>query len=298
VRLATVRTAEGTRVCVGTAAGLVDATAAAVGTEWEGLSLRELIAVGSPALAWLEALAASDAPVMSEEAVTFLPPVLDPPRVFCIGRNYAEHAKEGKAEVPDFPMIFLKPATSLVGHQQDIEVPGSTEKVDWEGEIAVIIGRGGRDIPEATALEHVAGYAVSNDVTARDWQRRTSQFDGGKMFDTFGPIGPYLVTPDEVADVADMRVETRVNGELMQVGNSGDMIFPMAMLVSYISQAVRLLPGDVILTGTPSGVGYARIPPIYLVPGDVVEVSVSGLGVLRNGVVAMEAAALGDPVGV
>lgn len=305
MRLATVRTPDGDRVCVKTPHGLLDVSASGARSQpastWTGASLRELIAGGDSAMSFLRAVVGAASPVddkhYQEGDVVFLPPVLDPPRVFCIGRNYEEHAREGNAEVPDFPMIFLKPATSLIGHGQEIEVPASTDKVDWEGEIALVIGRGGRDIAEADALDHVAGYAIANDVTARDWQRRTTQFDAGKMFDTFGPIGPYLVTADEAGDVTKMHVETRVNGEVMQSGNSGDMVFPMAMLVSYISQAVRLLPGDIILTGTPAGVGYARVPPVYLVDGDVVEVSVSGLGELRNGVVAMRAAFLGDPVG-
>ncbi len=300
MRLATVRTATAATVCVATERGLLDLGRALDGTPWATATLRELLEGGAAALdAVRAAVAAADGSAVyhAESDVTFLPPVGDPPRIFCIGRNYEEHAKEGKAEVPDFPMIFLKPATSLAGHGQPIEVPASTEKVDWEGEIALVVGIGGRDIPEERALEHVAGYSIANDVTARDWQRRTSQFDQGKMFDTFGPFGPYLVTPDEVGDVTDLHVETRVNGEVMQSGNSGDMVFPVAMLVSYLSQAVRLLPGDVILTGTPSGVGYARTPPVYLVPGDVVEVTVSGLGELRNEVVAL-ATSVGDPVGV
>lgn len=299
MRLATVRTATGTTVCAATDRGLLDLGAMLRGTVREGASLREILEAGPEALAAVrEAIDAADdaATYYAEDEAAFLPPVLDPPRIFCIGRNYEEHAKEGKAEVPDFPMIFLKPATSLIGHGQPIQVPASTEKVDWEGEIALVIGTAGRDIRETDAFAHVAGYSIANDVTARDWQRRTSQFDQGKMFDTFGPFGPYLVTPDEAGDVSDMLVETRVNGELMQSGNSGDMIYPMAMLVSYISQAVQLLPGDVILTGTPSGVGYARTPPVYLVPGDVVEVAVGGLGELRNEVVALTTS-VGDPVG-
>jgi len=260
------------------------------GTPWETATLREILEGGPSALSEVGRKVGSpdaSAPYLTAGHFEFLPPILDPPRIFCIGRNYEEHAKEGNADVPDFPMIFLKPTTCLVGNGQAIEIPLTTSKVDWEGEIAIIIGTAGRDIPEQRALEHIAGYTIANDVTARDWQRRTTQFDAGKMFDTFGPFGPYLVTADEVPDPADLRVETRVNGEVMQSGNSADMVFSMANLVSYISGAVRLLPGDVILTGTPSGVGYARTPPVFLAPGDVVEVEVSGLGVLRNPVVAL-----------
>lgn len=285
MRLATVTTATGATVCAATDQGLIEVGPLLTGGVPADASLREILEAGPGVLEALsDALATvgDNAIVHAEETVAFLPPVLDPPRIFCIGRNYAEHAKEGKAEVPDFPMIFLKPTSSLTGHAQPILVPHSTQKVDWEGEIAVVIGTGGRDIPEADALRHVAGYTIGNDVTARDWQRRTSQFDQGKMFDTFGPLGPYLVTSDEAGDATDMQVETRVNGAVMQSGNSRDMVYPVAMLVSYLSQAVKLLPGDVILTGTPSGVGYARTPPVFLHPADVVEISVSGLGTLRN----------------
>lgn len=290
MRLATVRTASGVTVCAVTDRGLVDVgqfLPAELGTR---ASLREILEAGPAMLDHVhERVATADAEVAtySEEEVDFLPPILDPPRIFCVGRNYLEHAIEGKAEVPEFPMIFFKPTSSLTGHGQPILVPHSTQKVDWEGEIAVVIGAGGRDIAEEDALDHVAGYSIGNDVTARDWQRRTSQFDQGKMFDTFGPLGPYLVTSDEVDDVNDMVVETHVNGQLMQSGKSRDMIYPVATLVSYLSQAVNLLPGDVILSGTPSGVGYARTPPVFLHPGDVVEVSVTGLGALRNEVVAL-----------
>lgn len=269
--------------------GLLDVGRALAGTPWEAATMRGLLDGGEEAMhAVRKVVAESTGPHLEIDAVEFLPPVLDPPRIFCIGRNYEEHAKEGNADVPEFPMVFLKPWTSLIGHDQSIQVPDSTDRVDWEGEIAIVIGTAGRDVPEDRAFEHVAGYAIANDVTARDWQRRTSQFDAGKMFDTFGPLGPYLVTADEVADPDRLQVETRVNGAVMQSGTSADMVFSMAHLVSYLSRAVRLLPGDVILTGTPSGVGYARTPPVYLVPGDVVEVEVTGLGVLRNPVRALE----------
>lgn len=286
MRLATVNDGTSTRVVIDSPRGLVDVSSATRSDDdhrWASASLRELLTGGAKARAFLDrAERDQDARCVAESDVEFLPPVPDPPRIFCVGRNYAEHAREGRAEVPDYPMIFLKPATSLLGHDQEVLVPPSTTKVDWEGEIAVVIGRPGRDIPEDRAWEHVAGFTPANDLSARDWQRRTSQFDAGKMFDGFGPMGPFLVTTDEIADIDSVELTTRVNGTTMQSGVVRDMVFPIPRLVSYLSEAVRLLPGDVILTGTPSGVGYARTPPIFLEAGDVVEVSVDQVGLLRN----------------
>lgn len=213
-------------------------------------------------------------------------PLLDPPRIFAIGRNYAEHAREGGAEIPEYPMIFFKPATAIVGDGDAIRIPRSTEKVDWEGELGVVIGTAGKYIRTDQAMNHVAGYVVANDVTARDWQRRTSQFDSGKMFDTFLPLGPAVVTADEVPEPEQLEVTTMVNDVTMQRGTTADMLFPIAALVSYLSQAVRLLPGDLILTGTPPGVGYARTPPVFLHHGDEVAVTIGHLGSLRNPVLA------------
>jgi 2-keto-4-pentenoate hydratase/2-oxohepta-3-ene-1,7-dioic acid hydratase in catechol pathway len=213
-------------------------------------------------------------------------PVLDPPRIFAIGRNYAEHAKEGGAEVGEYPMIFFKPATCIVGDGEPVQIPPTTEKVDWEAELAVVIGTGGKYIAEDDALGHVAGYTVSNDVTARDWQRRTSQFDAGKMFDTFLPLGPVLVTADEIPDPQSLAISLTVNGETMQDGTTADMVFSVAALVSYVSHGVRLLPGDIILSGTPAGVGYARETPVFLHPGDEMTVTIEGVGSLTNPVIA------------
>ena len=208
---------------------------------------------------------------------------VDPFRIFAIGRNYVEHAKEGGGEVPDYPMIFFKPNSSVVGPGDDIIAWPTTQKIDWEGELTAVVGKRGRDIPVENALEYVAGYTIANDVTARDWQRRTSQFDAGKMFDTFCPLGPCLVPADEV-DPQNLDLETTVNGVLMQSGTTRDMVFTVAHLVSYISQAVEIRPGDIILTGTPAGVGYAREVPIFLHPGDEVCVSISEIGLLVNSV--------------
>lgn len=251
-----------------------------------------IVAAGQSALDAVQNLAdraASHEELWSTEPdVRFLPPVIHPPRIFCLGRNYVEHAREGKADVPTKPMIFLKPASALTGHREPIVLADSTDQVDWEGELGVVVGTGGREIEQEDALDAIAGYVVANDVTARDWQRRTSQFDSGKMFDTFAPTGPWLVTRDEVADPAALSVITRVNGEVMQEGKTRDMVFTVPYLISYLSHAVRLRPGDIILTGTPAGVGYARTPPIFLKDGDVVEVSISEVGVLTNPVWSAE----------
>ena len=223
--------------------------------------------------------AAHTVPIM---AVSFLPPVVRAGKVIALGRNYAEHAKEGGAEVPDYPMWFHKTHTSLNGHLQPVIIPPGTSKVDFEGELAVIIGKPCKQVSVENALDYVAGYAVANDISARDWQRRTSQFAAGKMVDTFGPLGPALVTKDEVADVQNLRIRTHLNGELMQDGNTKDMIFSVAFSIADLSRICTLEVGDVILTGTPEGVGFARKPPVFMQAGDMISVEIEGLGVLTN----------------
>jgi acylpyruvate hydrolase len=278
----------GRRIGVLRAGAVIDAVELLPADDGPDLTdMRSLLASGPELLDRLAAQvpAADDEAWAAAQPVELVAPISDPPRIFAIGRNYAEHAREGGADVPDFPMLFFKPATSLVGPGAAIVIPPSTQRVDWEGELAVVIGSGGKYVSEDQALEHVAGYSVANDVSARDWQRRTTQFDAGKMFDTFCPLGPAIVV-DRDLDPQDLRITTTVNGQVMQDGWTGDMIFPVARLVSYLSEAVALLPGDIILTGTPAGVGYARPEPIFLAPGDVVEVEISRVGRLSNPVVA------------
>ena len=214
--------------------------------------------------------------------VTFLPPVVRPGKVIALGRNYAEHAKEGGAEVPEHPMWFHKTHTSLNGHLQPIIIPPGTSKVDYEGELAVIIGKTCKFVSVEEALDYVAGYAVANDVSARDWQRRTTQFTAGKMVDTFGPLGPALVTKDEIADVQNLRIRTHLNGQLMQDGHTSDMIFSVAFSIADLSRICTLEVGDVIMTGTPEGVGFARKPPVFMKEGDVISIEIEGLGTLTN----------------
>jgi len=217
---------------------------------------------------------------------SFLPAVIGPAKVVGVGLNYLRHIQGTHHQVPLFPTFFAKFATSLTAHNTEITPPHGAIQVDYEGELAVVIGRRGRNIPEERALEFVFGYAVANDVTARDLQSRTSQWLSGKAPDTFCPLGPYLVTSDEIPDPGALSIRTWVNGELRQDGCTGDMIFPVPRLVAELSRLVTLMPGDVILTGTPEGTQIEREEPRWLQPGDVVEVEIEGVGCLRNHVVA------------
>ena len=207
------------------------------------------------------------------------PPVGGIGKVVCIGRNYAEHASEQGVEVPAEPLIFMKATSALQGPNDPIVIPRGAAQVDWEVELAVVIGRAARHVTEAAALDHVAGYMAANDVTERHWQKhRAGQWTKGKSPDTFGPLGPWLVTPDEVGDPQALGLRLWVNGAVRQDGTSADMIFPVAHLIAYLSGFFTLHPGDVILTGTPSGVGVAMTPPQFLQPGDRVALEVTGLG--------------------
>jgi len=216
---------------------------------------------------------------------TLLPPVVRPGKVIALGRNYAAHAAEGGAKPPDYPMLFHKTASSLVGDGGEIVIPPVTDKVDFEAELAVVIGQTCKQVSEADALDYVAGYTAANDVSARDWQRRTTQFTAGKMLDTFGPLGPALVTRDEIPEPGNLRLQSRLNGEVMQDGNTRMMLFSVPFLISYISQISTLEIGDVIMTGTPEGVGYARTPPVFMKPGDEIVIEIDNVGVLTNPVV-------------
>jgi acylpyruvate hydrolase len=220
------------------------------------------------------------------DATRLLPPVPTPPKILCVGRNYAEHAREGGSEPPDVPIFFGRFRHTLLGPGEPFVLPRVSSQVDFEGELAVVVGRGGRDIPEDRALESVAGYTIFNDISVRDYQRRTSQWMIGKNFDRSGPLGPALVTRDEVPDPQDLLLTVDVSGERMQEASTGTMIFSVAFLVAYISQILTLEPGDLIATGTPSGVGFARTPPRWLRDGDVVRVSITHLGVLETPIVA------------
>ena len=219
---------------------------------------------------------------ISISEVTFLPVIPDPEKIFCIGLNYQEHKKEtGRPDVKN-PTIFTRFANTQTGHLQPLVKPNFSDRFDYEGELAITIGKGGRYIKEKNALEHIAGYSCYNDGSVRDFQRHTSQFTPGKNFPATGPFGPYLVTPDEVGDYKKLPIETRLNGKIMQKAKLSDLIFPIPKLINYISTFTTLTTGDVIVTGTPGGVGDRREPPVYMKPGDVVEVDIGKVGILMN----------------
>ncbi|QCR22220.1 fumarylacetoacetate hydrolase family protein [Pontibacter sp. SGAir0037] len=214
-------------------------------------------------------------------------PVARPSKIVCIGLNYADHARETNATPPAEPVIFMKSTTSLVGPNDAVMIPKDSVKTDWEVELAFVIGKKARYVEEAQAMDYVAGYVLHNDVSEREFQlERGGTWDKGKGCDTFAPLGPYLVTTDEVPDVDNLRLWLKLNGETMQDGNTADFIFRIPHLVSYVSRFMTLLPGDVISTGTPAGVGLGMKPPVYLKPGDVVELGIDGLGTSRQQIIA------------
>ncbi len=233
------------------------------------------------------AAALGSAPRVPAAGLLFAPVVPRPGKVICIGLNYALHAKEGGNPIPDYPAVFLRCTTSLCGHGEPMLVPAASANLDWEAELAVVIGRRAHRVSEETALGFVAGYSCFNEGSVRDYQRRSSQWTVGKNFDATGGFGPDLVSADELPPgAAGLRIMTRVNGAVMQDSTTGDMIFPVARIVALMSEVMTLEPGDVIATGTPSGVGYARKPPVFLRPGDVCEVEIELVGTLRNPVAA------------
>jgi acylpyruvate hydrolase len=209
-------------------------------------------------------------------------PVVRPSKIICVGLNYAAHIAETGREAPTHPTLFAKYNDSLCGAFDEIELPPEAERVDWEGELTLVIGRGGRRIPAAAALECIAGYTVANDTSMRDWQRRTLQFLQGKTWDHATPVGPVMATPDEVDHGADLRLTTTLDGQVMQDARTSDLVFGPAHLVSYISTFTRLNPGDLVLTGTPGGVGDARDPRISVRSGQTVSVTIEGIGTLAN----------------
>ncbi|MGF7171456.1 2-keto-4-pentenoate hydratase/2-oxohepta-3-ene-1,7-dioic acid hydratase in catechol pathway [Sphingobium xanthum] len=229
--------------------------------------------------------AASSAPLVPMGEIVLLPVIPDPAKIFCIGLNYQEHREETNNPVVENPTIFVRFANSLNAHGASIVHPPETTKLDYEAELAVVIGKGGRRIARAAAYDHVAGYACANDVSVRDWQRHTTQMTPGKNWPTTGPFGPWLVTPDELGDLAPLRIASRLNGETVQDATLGDMIFDIPRLIEYISTFTELVPGDVIFTGTPGGVGARREPPLFMQPGDRIEIEIEKVGLLVNEVV-------------
>ena len=273
----------------------------AVGNQWTGpfpASLLELIQIGPEA--WRRMKLLTDSlpmhPVASHplEEVRLHAPIPRPAKnIVCLGRNYAAHAAESarargqEVKVPEFPVFFTKPATTVTGPYDPIPWDTAvTQQVDYEAELAVVIGVGGKDIPAARALDHVFGYTILNDVSARDLQQRHGQWFKGKSLDGFCPMGPWLVTADEFRDPQNKRISLRVNGVTKQSGTTADMIFSVAVTIESLSKGMTLEPGDIISTGTPEGVGFARTPPEYLQDGDLLETEIEGIGVIKNQVVA------------
>lgn len=243
-----------------------------------GSSLRNVLATGP--LDNLIRVAESRAATVDLDHVVLHQVIPDAGRIICVGKNYQDHAKEMGGDAPKTPNLFMRTAQSLVGHQQSVVKPFVSEQYDFEGELAVIIGRGGRHIAEERALEYVAGYSCFLDGTLRDYQKHS--FTAGKNFDSSGACGPWLVPAREIPDPQALNLTTRINGEVMQHGTTADMIFSVAQVISYISAFTHLEPGDVIATGTPAGVGAGRTPPLWLKPGDSIEVEIDKLGVLSN----------------
>ncbi|MES2259981.1 MAG: fumarylacetoacetate hydrolase family protein [Pseudomonadota bacterium] len=224
--------------------------------------------------------------IVDPASITFLPPLARPPKIICIGLNYADHTKESNFEQPSYPTIFFRTHTSLIAHGQAMVRPRASDSLDFEGEIAAVLGKGGRYIRKEDALACVAGYALFNDGSVREYQFKSPQWTVGKNFDGTGAFGPDLVTPDELPPGASgLRLETRLNGEVVQSASTDELIFDVASLISIISEAITLEPGDVIVTGTPSGVGWARTPKLLMKAGDVCDVSVEGIGILSNNII-------------
>ncbi|MGZ4957727.1 MAG: fumarylacetoacetate hydrolase family protein [Methylomonas sp.] len=244
------------------------------------------LTAGAEGLAAMRNLIDSGSQRVSLDEVKLLAPVLRPGKFLGIGLNYADHISETGREKPDYPTFFTKQSTCVIGDGAAIHCPEISEKVDYEGELAFVIGKRCRHVPLEQAHEAIAGYTICNDVTVRDWQQRTPTWTLGKSFDTHGPLGPWLVTADEIADPHNLNLKTWVDDELRQNANTGEMIFNCYEMVAYLSQAMTLEPGDVISTGTPSGVGVKMKPRGYLKPGQTVRIAIEGLGTLRNPVIA------------
>ena len=269
MRFATIRTAGGTTAAQLNGDSLVPLDAADVGAL---LAAGDISSVGVRAGAAIVPVAEAD----------FAPVVTNPSKIICVGLNYRTHIIETGRELPEYPTLFAKFPETLMGANDDLAIPAVSEKVDWEVELAVIIGTPVYRASAAEARSAIAGYATSNDVSMRDWQRRTLQWLAGKMFARTTPVGPYLVTADEVDHAADLEIRCEVDGQVMQHARTSDLLFKPADVVAYVSQAITLNPGDLLLTGTTGGVGDARKPPVYLRPGQVLRTYVEGLGECVN----------------
>lgn len=287
MRLATVLTPQGPRACLAAGDQYIDLHATDPGLP---ASVKLLLA-SSPEIHKIAAEVGKSPTAMryAANAVKLLPPVPDAGKILCVGLNYADHAKEGGKEIPTEPVIFAKYNNTLIGPGDPIKLPKVAQKVDYEAELVIVIGKRGKHIPnDQSAMAYVGGYTCGHDVSARDWQFRGAekQWTVGKTFDTFAPTGPVLVTADELTDPHSLQVQLRLNGTTMQNSNTNQFIFQVPHILWFISQVVTLEPGDLIFTGTPPGVGISRNPQVLLKPGDVTEVEIQNIGVLKNPVVA------------
>lgn len=269
MRLVTIRTPDGTR------AGRLEGDQI---VELDHADVGALLAAGSAALSAAANAAGASRPLAEADLAPVIP---RPPKIICIGQNYLKHIQEMGSEAPEYPTLFAKYTRALIGPRDPITLPKVSDKIDWEAELAIVIGRATRHATEANALEAVAGYTVLNDVSVRDYQRRTQQWLQGKTFEGSTPVGPALVTADEV-DPSDLAIRCEVDGQVMQDSRTSDLLFGPAQIIAYISQIITLEPGDIIATGTPSGVGAGRNPQVWLKPGQTVRTIVEGVGELVN----------------
>ncbi len=285
MRLATLNTAHGPRPAVLTGDRFVDLIA---NDSRFPASVREMLADPGLLASAREIAQRPNAVSVPVSAAKLHAPIHDPQKIVCVGLNYRDHAIESKMAIPKEPVLFSKFPSALIGHNEPIVVPKISSKVDYEAELVIVVGKRGRKIPESSAMDHVAGYSIGHDVSARDWQleKDGKQWMIGKTFDTFAPVGPTLVTRDEIPDPHKLGIRLRLNDRTMQNSNTEQMIFSVAKLIAYLSQVFTLEPGDLIFTGTPPGIGHALNPPVYLRGGETAEVEIDSLGVLRNPVVA------------
>ncbi len=245
-------------------------------------SILDLLKSGRESMA-VAARTLSGAPVLDPARLTLRPPLLNPGKIICVGLNYADHTKESPYEQPAYPTLFSRFTSTLIGHNAPIIRPRVSEQLDYEGELVVVIGKGGRHIPAGQALDHVAGYSIFNDASVRDYQFKSPQWTCGKNFDATGAFGPSLITADELpAGARGLKLQTRLNSQVVQDATTADMLFDVPTLITIISEVMTLEVGDIIVAGTPAGVGFARKPPLFMKHGDVCEVEIEGVGLLRN----------------
>lgn len=284
MRLVNYKDGEQIRLGIREERGIIDVEKTAKSNSLEVPStIEEVIAGGEQSIAQLQALIGKEGTIISEEDITYAPSVTNPEKIICVGLNYINHAEESKMDIPTSPILFSKFNNALAAHKQTITLPKNAEKYDYEAELVIVIGKEAKDVSKKDALSFVFGYTVGNDLSARDLQFRTGQWLLGKTVDNFAPIGPEIVTADEV-NPTKLNISCKVNGEIRQNANTKDMIFDCATIVSYVSQHMTLKPGDVIFSGTPDGVilGYSEDRQIWLKAGDEIEVSIENVGTLTN----------------